>query len=207
MRCLAGYDELFLRPPTARERFQRGQFTETIPILIERRKTLIAGMERLRTDRNRGDQLAEWAKSIRDAYTQLLRARDKQATNPNAVLEAQAKVEQLMKADTTKLEALFDAAFAEVGSAEVTYLLACGMHERAEQAHRRYERMASDPRTADSAVRTKEAAVREWSEALGWWDRYAPFAETQTLYFTGRAEHCKKLRERAEAKVAALRAR
>jgi len=206
-RCVAAYDELFLKAPTPRERFQRGQFTETIPVLIEKRKSLTAGMERLRTDRNRGEQLAEWAKAIRDAYTQLLRARDKQATNPSAVLEAQAKVEQLMKNDSTKLEALFDTAFAEAGNAEATYLLACGMHERAEQAHRRYERLVADPRTAGTATRVKESALQEWSEALGWWTRYEPFAATQSLYFLGRAEHAKKLRERAEAKIADLRAR
>jgi len=204
-RCFLAYEQSFLLPPTPRERLQRGQFSETIPQLIEKRKTFLAAQERLRTDRNRNDDAQTWAKPIREAYTKLLRARDKADTNTAAAIEAQQLVEKVLMENKSQLEALFDVAFTEAGLAESTFLVAMAMHERAEQAYRRYERLASDPRYASGVADAKDKAYQEWNEARGWWSRYRPLAEGQSRYFQGRQKLAERLSERAERLASELK--
>jgi hypothetical protein len=188
--CISAYGNTFLASPTPRERIQRGQFAEVAPLLVQRRSAFTAGLERLRTDRNRDAKLVQWAEAARDAYTKLLRARDDAAR-----ASAAAEVEAFWKADGATVSAIVDAAISEAGAAEATYLLALCRHEQAERAELTADRAAGTPAEA----RARARAAEDWSEAAGWWGRYAPFAATQARHFPARPAQAERLAAEARA--------
>lgn len=184
------YGTAFLEPPAPLERLQRGQFAEVAKVLGDRRTEFQAMQARLRTDRNREATIERFAAAARQAYTQLLRARDRERSGPGPLTaEAQAGVANLWKTEALASQAVVDVLLADAGAAEATYLLALCLHEQAERA-------------AVRAARTKLAADADraaglWTEAANWWASYAAVAPAQEAAFPGRAAHAKRLADRA----------
>ncbi len=192
--AIVTYGTAFLVAPAPLERLQRGQFAEAAKVLSDRRGEFQAMQARLRTDRDREGAIERFAESARQAYTQLLRARDRERAGPGPLTaEAEAGVATLWKSEAVAAQAVVDVLLADAGAAEATYLLALCLHEQAERA-------------AALAARTKLAAdagraARLWAEADGWWTSYAAIAPAQEAAFPGRAAHAHRLAERAKRGV------
>ncbi len=199
--CAAIYRSNFVTPPSPRERLQRGQFAEVTPQLIQRRAGFLAGLERLRTDRSRDDDLARWAASAREVYTLLLRARVRESADPAGAAAAGAAVEEFWKKEVVAVTALVDVVASEAGAAEATFLLALCRHEQAERAQLAYETARAGTPGAGTE-RAKERAAAEWSEAVGWWQRYAPYAPTQGRHYPARPAQAARLAAAAQARAA-----
>jgi hypothetical protein len=185
---------------------QRGHFAEVTPALVEKRQYYAATRERLRNDRSREGGLAEWAKKMRDFFAKLGRLRDDAKDDPVALKQVQQEIELQFKQESAMLGSLVDQAVAEAGLAEATYLLAQCMHEQAERAQVRYERLAADPRQKAAAGRARAKAGDAWGEAKSWWSNYDAFAATQDRTYPGRAAHARRLADRAAKMAASLRA-
>ena len=199
--CAGLYRASFLAPPSPRERLQRGQFAEVTPQLIQRRAGFLAGLERLRTDRSRDDDLARWVLSAKELYTQLLRARVRESSDPAGAGAANAAVEEFWKKEVVAVTALVDLAASEAGAAEATFLLALCRHEQAERAQLAYETSRAGTPGAGTE-RAKERAAAEWSEAVGWWQRYAPYASAQGRHYPARPAQAARLAAAAQARAA-----
>jgi hypothetical protein len=197
LASLGQFGGSFMTPPTPREQIQRGQFFEVAPALTAKRQAFLAAHDRIRHDRDRAQQVKEWAEKAREVYTRLARAQDQERTAPGSVQEAKLTVERFWKEGARTFEALVDVAVADAGLAESTYLLAQCKHEQAEQLQARYERLAADPKQKASADKAKGRAADAWKEAKGWWETYEPFAATQDKTFPGRAAHTRRLADRA----------
>jgi hypothetical protein len=187
----------FLIGPTPRERIQRGQFFEVTPLLVGMRQGFDTARVQVRRDQDRG--VKEWAQKARDVYTRLARAREHEATAPGSVAEAKRAEEQFWQEGAQTFASLVNRAVADAGLAESTYLLALCKHEQAEQLQARAELLAADPKKKAAAEKTKAQAADAWREALGWWQKYEPFAPTQDRAYPGRAAHAKRLTDRAAA--------
>jgi hypothetical protein len=204
--ALNNFGAAFLAPPSPRERMQRGQFAEVTPALVEKRQFYATTRERLRSDRAREGSLAEWAKKTREFFTKLGHDRDKAQDDPAALKQVQQVIELYFKQESGMVGSLVDQAIAEAGLAESTYLLAECMHEQAERAQVRYERLAADPRQKVAANRAKAKAEEAWTEAKSWWSSYDAFAAAQDRTYPGRAAHAHRLADRAARMAAAMRA-
>jgi len=199
--CINGYAVNFVLPPSPRERIQRGQFAEVTPLLIQRRATYLAGLERLRTDRGREDALARWAESAKAVYTKLLRARDREATDPAGAAAAAAAVEEFWKRDVAVVTALADLALSEAGAAEATFLFALCRHEQAVRAQLAAE-SAPAAKAGAGAGRARDKVAAEWAEAVGWWGRYEPYAAAQGRQYPARPAQAARLAAEAQAALA-----
>jgi hypothetical protein len=206
MAALSNFATSFLTPPTPREQMQRGRYAEVTPALVEKRQFYANSRERLRSDRAREGSLADWAKKTREFFVKLGRVRDEVKDDPTAAKQIQQAIDQYFKQESATIGSLVDQAIAEAGLAESTYLLAQCMHEQAERAQVRYERLAADPRQKAAASRAKAKAEEAWSEAKSWWSSYDAFAAAQDRTYPGRAAHAQRLAERAARLAAALRA-
>ncbi len=190
--CAAIYRASFVSPPSPRERLQRGQFAEVTPLLIQRRAGFLAGLERLRTDRSRDDDLTRWVASARELYTTLLRVRVRESADPAGAAAAGAAVEDFWKKEVVAVTALVDVAASEAGAAEATFLLALCRHEQAERAQLAYETAKAGTPGA-GVERARERATAEWAEAVGWWQRYAPYAAPQGRHYLARPAQAARL--------------
>ena len=195
------YRGTFVAPPSPRERVQRGQFTEVTPQLIQRRAAFLAGVERLRTDRGRDDDLARFAAAAKELYTKFVRARVREAADPAGAAAAGAAVEEFWKKEALAVTALVDVAVSEAGAAEATFLIALSLHEQAERAQLAYE-AARAGKPGAGAERARAAAAAAWSEAAGWWARYAPYAAPQGRNYPARPALAARLAAAARAGLA-----
>lgn len=187
----------FLTTPTARERIQRGLYYEVSPVLVKQRDGFAAARDRGRTDRSREESVRQWVKEVQAASAAVGRARLNERQSPGSVAEAQAAVERLWLFPNPKDNpptAIVDAAVAEYGLAEATYLLALCKHEQAEAAEARADAAKFGD---DAAVRTRDQAKEAWSDAQNWWSQYAPLAASQEQGYPGRTKHAARLAERA----------
>jgi len=198
--CATIYRGSFVTPPSPRERVQRGQFAEVTPLLIQRRAGFLAGLERLRTDRNRDDDLAKFAAAARELYTRLVRARVRDTADPAGAAAANAAVEEFWKKEFGAVTALVDVSVSEAGAAEATFLIALSLHEQAERA----QLVAESAGTAKpgAAERARGNAAAAWAEAVGWWQRYAPYAAQQGRHYPARPAQTARLAATARAKSA-----
>jgi hypothetical protein len=198
LECINRIGGQFLTDPTPRERVQRGQ-PDAVAGLVALRDEYQKGQERLRTDRDREARTAEWVKEARERGRKLAAARDR---NPAALAEAEQGFQKFW-ADTRRVStALVDLAVADTGAGEATYLLALAKHEQAERAQGRADRLAADPKPrAGDLDAARGKAADAWAEARGWWGRYAPFADAQNKAFPGRADHARRLADRAAARA------
>ncbi len=196
MRSSAGvFAASFMAPPTPREQIQRGDFAQVTATLVEKRKEYARALQRVQTDRNREVEIGQWSKRARTLYENLTKAR--RGNNPDELADAQAAVDNFWR-ETATANAIIDAAVAEAGLAEATYLLAQSMHEQAERAQAKVERLTADPRHKAATEDARKEAVLAWREAKGWWTLYeqGPAAVQQRTY-PGRAAHAKQLAARA----------
>ncbi|OWK47080.1 hypothetical protein [Fimbriiglobus ruber] len=196
-RAIAVFVASFVVPPYPREQIERGQFFDVTPRLVQKRKLFTAAQERVRTDRNQEQVIREWAKKVKDLSVAASVARDKEKTDPAGYLNAQQNMVAFMKQEGGPIDALIDVAMCDAGAAESTYLLALCVHEQAERAQIRYERIVDDATHKDAADAARAKAAEAWTEAKGWWVRYEPFAAEQSKRFPGRGSHAHALAERA----------
>jgi hypothetical protein len=201
------YGSAFYVTPGPREQLQRGQFKEATAGLVASQKRFASSRERIRTDKNREEQIRKWAEQAREAYANLSRARGREKTEPGAVAQAQHDVEQFWRQSQQAVQAVVDLAVADPGQAEATYLLALAMHEQAERAQARLDRLTADPKQAAAAERARGEAAEAWAEAKGWWGQYDRFAAGQDKTSPGRAAHAKRLTDRAARQAADLKGR
>jgi hypothetical protein len=75
------------------------------------------------------------------------------------------------------------------------------MHELAERAQAKADRLAADPAKKSAAPAAQADAVLAWKEARDWWGRYQPFAADQDRSYPGRAAHAARMADRAAAKA------
>ena len=198
--CVGIYRGSFAAPPSPRERVQRGQFAEVTPLLIQRRLGFLAGIERLRTDRNRDDELAKFAATAKELYTKLVRARVRDAADPVGAATANAAVEEFWRKEVAAVTALVDVAASEAGAAEATFLIALSLHEQAERAQLVYE-AARAGKPGAGVERARGNAAAAWAEAAGWWRRYAPYAAPQGRHYPARPAQVARLAAAAQANL------
>ena len=184
---------------SVREQIQRGQFFEVAPDLVRKREEFTKAAERVRSDRSREQLVRDWLAKAREAFPPLLRLQSRSDANPAEVAEAERKVAEFRRTQETARQAMVELAVADAGVAEATYLLAVCRHEQAEREQARYDRLTADPKKAspDSVARAKDKAQAAWGEAAGWWQRYEPYAAAQDASFRGRADHARRLADRA----------
>jgi hypothetical protein len=121
------------------------------------------------------------------------------------VADAQAAADAFWKHDAAVANMIVDAAVAEAGNAEATYLLALSKHEHAERAQAKWERLAADPREKAAAEKARRELAVDWDEARAWWALYEQgAAAVQDKTYPGRAAHAKRMAARAAARVAEL---
>lgn len=195
----------FLTTPSPRERIERGQFFEVAPLLVAKRKEYTAAEERIRTDRNREQEIRDWSKKARKVYSDLSQSRENGGTKSVSFEEAKQAVDLFWKQEVKTLGAIIDLSVAEAGTAESTYLLALCLHEQAVREQTRYERLRTDPKQASAADKARDRALDGWSEAINWWKNYEPFAAGQDKAYPGRANQAKTLAEQAQRAKASLR--
>ena len=203
--AISAFTQAFLVGPTPRERIQRGQFAEVTPSLVESKKRFDNAKQRVRSVGNWDQEIKVWCEKARAVFTELAVARA--GGNPAAIANAEAGVELFWRKEQGVAGTLVDLLVAETGLAEATFLLAVSMNEQAERAQTRYERLAADTRQQAAAAESKKKAADDWDEAKGSWDRYQPFAAAQNDVFPGRAEHAKRLAERAALQLTRLKGR
>lgn len=184
---------------SVREQIQRGQFYEVAPDLVQKRDEFQKAAERVRTDPQREKAVRDWLTELREVYAKRLRAQERAASDPAAVQEAEQEYRAVEMKHAGTMNSVVEFEVAEPGIAEATYLLALCRHEQAEREQARAERFAADPRMAAQAAKAREKAAITWSEAVGWWQRYEPYAQSQDASFPGRADHARRLSERAAA--------
>ncbi len=182
----------FVEPPNPRERIQRGKFQDAARDLVSKQDQFAQGLERLRNNRDAEKQVRGWAEKGRDLYTTL-----GLAATPEARKEAMAVIDEHWARNGSTVQLLIDRISAEVGVVEATFLLALARHEQAEHAQARLERAA--PNEVDRLTKEANAA---WAAALGEWRTYAERAPMPAR-LPLRAEHIRKLADRAEKMVQA----
>jgi hypothetical protein len=195
----------FLVDPTPREQMQRGAYFKASSLLVDQRRTFADARERARTDRNREQAVRKWVQEANEVSANVGRRRLDAKQNPEALADAQAQYNRFWSGQSLRGDGttgmIVDAAVAEAGLAEATYLLALCKHEQAEAAQARAD---SARGTDELAERAKEQAKEAWAEAQNWWSQYAPLAPSQEQGFPGRTRQSGRLAARAE-KMAAVR--
>ncbi len=194
------YEAVFLAPPTPRELLQRGQFQEATRNLTDRQDGFVRGLERVRTAGAANETIANWCKAANEVYARLYQAYpdlgqslQRPPDSDPAVVAARGMVEEFWKQSGPVAQLIIDQAWAQVGMAESTFLLALVKHEVAER-----QQMRADRSTGAEAARAKAAAAAAWGEAANAWaaclDQLGAVPE-----YPGRTAHAKTLAERARA--------
>ncbi|MGL6076931.1 MAG: hypothetical protein ACRC8S_22475 [Fimbriiglobus sp.] len=204
---LQSFVKSFVESPSPRERIQRGQFAEVTPVLVKKRDDYLKGIERLRTDRSRDENITTWLAGAKPVYTSLLRARDRFGADSLEFQAALKDIEAHWKGNPAAVSALLDMTISESSAAESTYLLAICRHEQAERSQLTYDRYRQENKPTNLVERARDQARAEWQEALGWWKRYLDYAPAQKANFPGRGEQAAKLSARVESRLAELPAR
>lgn len=196
----------FIAPPNPREQIHRGHFAQVTSTLVGKRKGYATAQQRVQTDRTRSSEIANWSKKVRAVYERKTKARG--ANNPVELADAEHGVDLFWKNEAGIANVIVDSAVAEAGLAEATYLLALCMHEQAERAQAKLERLTADPREKANVEKARKEAIVMWGEAKGWWTLYEQGpGGVQDKTYPGRAAHAKRLAAQAAARVAELGAR
>lgn len=174
---------IFLTPPTARERLQRGQFQEAARMLVEKQDLFRRGIELVNSDRSR---VKPWIEKMNKHYVAFETAR----LNRTPTDEARDLIEQGLRSDPSGQQ-LVDALTAEYGVAEATFQLAICKNELAERAQARFEQATTN------RDRLHDDAKRAWAVARDSWDSY-DFRGRIQANMPGRAEYVKTMSERAK---------
>jgi hypothetical protein len=201
--ALTEFRTSFLTTPLPREMIQRGRFFEVAPDLTRTRERYISAQNRLRTDRNRDQDLTEWAKKTKDLY--LAASLAKSSNNPADLAQVAQRMEAHWKSGANVITSIVDLFVAETGLAEATYLFATSTHEQAERAYNRYQKVRSESKAAATIDKSRLAAYEACAESVGWWEKYKPFAEAQNSRFPGRSAQALELAERMTKLTAELK--
>ncbi len=199
------YAEQFVKPPTPREKLQRGQFAEVTQQLVRSRDEFSARGERLRTDPGSDAAVAAFIEKLNGFYDEQIPQLRSQGRNG-------AEIEQVLvnflKSQLYGLSATLDGPLCQAVVAEATLLLAISTQERAERAQLTYERLqqlweqASDAdkkSTARNRDEAKQNAIESWNVARDWWVQYEPHAQYQDGIYPGRAKHAQEMTARTTA--------
>jgi hypothetical protein len=170
--------ELFASPFTqpvrdahgSRELLVRGQYARAIPRLVTEDSDLREQISRRKQAKNLDREVADWLRVAREAYANLLRARN--ARSPAAETDASRRVAALWTPELGQpVYLLLHGALAGPRDAEVTYQLCLCKHEQAEQLQARLDLQTRNGVSlpASDVERCRQA----WADAKGWWDHFA----------------------------------
>jgi hypothetical protein len=180
------------------DKIHRGQFNDASRGLVEADKPFAAAEARLRDAAAQEATVKSWVAKATEVYTKLSESR----LPENLALRAgaEADVAEFWRHGAAAATAVTDRVAAEAGRAEIAYLLALCKHEQAERAQLRSERAAGKGEKARADAR--RAAADAWLSAKDAWDRFTPHARRQESAHPGRADHARRLADRA-ARLAA----
>jgi hypothetical protein len=157
-------------PRGARELLLRGQYAQAVPKLVSEDGELREWVARRAAATDLDRNMQEWLKVAREAYVEQQRA--KNAGNARLLGEVNKRIESLWGGKSIgPVAILLFGASSGPRDAEVTYQLGLAMHEQAEQRQARLDLLAKAGVTpAESDV---ERCRQAWTDAKGWWDRFA----------------------------------
>gem|GEM_PF-3036734 len=199
------YAEQFVKPPTPREKLQRGQFAEVTQQLVRSRDECSARGERLRSDPGTDTAVTAFIEKFNGFYSELIPQMRSQGRNDAEIEQA---LVNFLKSQLYGLSATLDGPLCKTVVAEATLLLAVSTQERAERAQLTYERLqqiweqASDAdkkSTARNRDEAKQIAKESWNVARDWWVQYEPHAQYQDAIYPGRAKHAQEMMDRTTA--------
>jgi hypothetical protein len=170
------FTTFFLSPGRPRGLMLRGQFSEASTLLVENRDQLLQERQRLRSDPETRQRVANWLEHAREAYAALYRAeRSARGGAGTDVTGMRAGVKALWKEAEAPLTSLFVGAGADPLNGMTTYFLALCKHEQAERAQAQLDRSG----TAGSAEAI--AGARDaWRSVADWWETFlAEYPGTQ----------------------------
>jgi hypothetical protein len=162
------FSESALGVGTGRDLVLRGRYSKVAPDLVQERDRLKEQRGRLEAYPQLSQRVLQWREQAFKDYAELQRA--KNSNNPQALRDAEKRVEQLWK-QSEPLFILVQGAMAGPRGADVTYLLGLCMHERAEALQARLDVLQGSGSTLSATE--KEKARNAWKDALTWWRRYA----------------------------------
>jgi hypothetical protein len=197
---LGQYRETLLKPPTPRERIQRGQFVEVTQWLVKTREEYGTRAERVRVDSERTATVVKFAAEFEAYLTGPVQTMRNERRPP---AEIDGAINGFFKAHLKEVATTLDGPLSEAVIGELTYLLALSTHERAERALWNLLRLDEKalPKTREDARR---AAKDAWAVARDWWSQYDAYAASQNEHFAGRAAHAKKLSTRVNTILGGL---
>jgi hypothetical protein len=195
-RILTRFSQIFvsmqLDPRTPRDLILRGQFKEASEALTGQLEEVRLLKERLQKGPDAEERFVQWKGAIYQAYGDLQRAEQaaRRGGSPEAVTEAQVRLDSIWKENQPILSILLDGHAALQRGIFLTYCQALCMHEQAERTQARFEkdslaRAPDEPATPDL---DRQAVLNAWSESASWWDSFIlenpglPLAATARLW-------------------------
>jgi hypothetical protein len=170
------FDMLRYAPHTARDLLVRGQLSEATTALAGMKNTVDDARARLDQDKNLRKDFEAWAEEFQGLSARMIRA---ERENPAGVAAANRALENFRNnprnRDIEKAFVLGNAA--RPLAAEVAFLMAAAVHERAERA-----------RLEDSAQ-----AAERWRNAADWWARFLDASAQAKSPFPAREQHARAL--------------
>jgi hypothetical protein len=179
-RILTRFSQIFvgmqLDPGTPRDLILRGKLKEASEALTGQLEEVRLLKERLQRGPEAEENFVRWKGAIYQAYGDLQRAEQaaRRGGSPEAVTEAQVRLDSIWKENQPILSVLLDGHAAIQRGVYLTYCQALCMHEQAERTQTQFE-IESRARVPDepAAPNTDRQALQNaWSESAGWWDSF-----------------------------------
>lgn len=200
--------ELVLDPMKPRDLVLRGQFDEAASELtrsLEEAQQHKSAATALPPDWNK--QLTQWCGHVTTAQAKLIDAQDaagKDGATP-AVEEARRNLDLVWKSGVNIGYPVVQAAGADLRTAQLTYLLALGQHEQAEQRQARLDRLRRAGTEAEEIKEASKEASSAWADAARWWGVIADQHATATEAAAARRMHARVLTMQGNSEAAASR--
>jgi hypothetical protein len=179
------FESLRYTPDSARDLLLRGHYSEATTTLATVKTTVDNAGARMRQDKNLQRDFEAWSDEFQRLSAQVLRAeRDDPAQVP-AAARAFEQFRNLPRSQDIERAFVLGSAAAPLG-AEVTYLTAATVHERAERAQ-----LDDSPQ-----------APAQWRNAAEWWERFLDASAQARSPLPAREAHAKALLARCQKHAA-----
>ena len=176
-----GFESLRYAPGTVRDSLLRGHFREATSGLEDLKKDLDNARTRMEQDKNLQKDFEKWADEFQSLSARHIRARERDPASLPAAIQDLERFRVHPKNRDIERAFVFGHAARPLG-AEVAYLMAACVHERAERAQ----------------LDGSERAAEHWSNARFWWGKYLDASAQAQSPYPARETHARALLARCQ---------
>jgi hypothetical protein len=170
------FDDLRYASKSPRDLLIRGQFQQVTSALEDTKRVVENARSRIEQDKVLGQEFTGWARRFQDLVTALNTARLRDPTAVPAALRALDEFRNVPANRDIERAFVIGSAARPLG-AEVIFLMAACVHERAERAQ------------IDNPARAKAS----WRNAIEWWERFLDASTQAQSPFPAREPHARAL--------------